>query len=88
MSEKNWVEQTAARNALAIGRIVHYVARGSADGKFPPVCRAAVIAELPENGLPRIVVLNPQGIFFDDVEYNTAGTPGTFHFYDQCKGGS
>lgn len=84
---KNWVTETADKNALAIGRVVHYVARGSDDGKFPPVCRAAMIAELPENGLPRIVVFNPQGIFFDDVEYNTSCQPGTFHFYNQCTGG-
>ncbi len=28
------------------GRIVHYVARGSADGVFPPACRAAILTEV------------------------------------------
>jgi hypothetical protein len=42
----------------SVGRICHYVSRGSADGAFPSVCRAAVIAEvvdtshLPANPLP------------------------------------
>ena len=31
----------------SVGRIVHYMARGSADGVFPPVCRAAIITEVP-----------------------------------------
>jgi hypothetical protein len=30
----------------SIGRNVHYVARGSADGVFPPVCRHAQITEV------------------------------------------
>jgi hypothetical protein len=29
-----------------VGDVVHYVARGSADGRFPPVCRAALITEI------------------------------------------
>lgn len=28
----------------SVGRIVHYVSRGSADGVFKPECRAAIIA--------------------------------------------
>ena len=30
----------------SVGRIVHYVARGSADGLFPKACRAATVAEV------------------------------------------
>lgn len=30
----------------SVGRVVHYVARGSADGVFPAVCRAAVVTEV------------------------------------------
>lgn len=29
----------------SVGRVVHYVARGSADGVFPPACRAATITD-------------------------------------------
>jgi hypothetical protein len=50
----------------SVGRAVHYMARGSADGVFPPVCRAATITEVdPDN--PTVVglsVTNPTGLFF------------------------
>lgn len=65
------------------GRIVHYVSRGSADGVFPPACRAAVVTEVytgsPAAGL---AVLNPSGLFFDQmVPYDEDDkTPGTWHF--------
>lgn len=29
-----------------VGQTVHYVARGSADGRFPSVCRAATVTEV------------------------------------------
>lgn len=32
----------------SVGRVVHYVARGSADGAFPPACRAATVTEVVE----------------------------------------
>lgn len=64
-----------------VGKIVHYVARGSADGVYTPVCRAAIVAEVLEGAtLPvesysheipsdavvaSLVVLNPTGIFFN-----------------------
>lgn len=68
-------------SSLGVGSIVHYVARGSADGVFPPTCRAAIVAEIPEGALPPaeryshelssddvvadLVVLNPSGLFFN-----------------------
>lgn len=53
----------------AVGRWVHYVSRGSADGVFPKVCRAAVITEVADVGLERVhlAVFNPEGIFFDHL---------------------
>lgn len=33
-------------DGLEVGDPVHYVARGSADGRFPPVCRAAIVTEV------------------------------------------
>ena len=32
----------------SIGRIVHYMARGSLDRVYPPVCRAAIITQVDE----------------------------------------
>lgn len=83
------------QEGVAVGRIVHYVARGSADGKFPSVCRAAVITEIDKitiqdavDEIPKVglCVLNPTGMFFDQhVPYAAAGTgnelvPGTWHW--------
>lgn len=65
-----------------VGRIVHYVARGSADGKFPPVHRAAIVAADPVDDYftCNLVVLNPQGIFFDEVAFDPNKSPGTWHW--------
>jgi hypothetical protein len=65
----------------SVGRIVHYVSRGSADGKFPATCRAAVVTEVAEPEQPRLVslaVLNPSGLFFDQlIPYDDGqGAPG------------
>lgn len=68
----------------SIGRIVHYRSRGSADGRFPAVCRAAVVTDIaipPMLGIS-ICVLNPTGIFFDSgVEEDDGDSrPGTWHW--------
>ncbi|MCX5066649.1 hypothetical protein OOJ91_12245 [Micromonospora lupini] len=47
-----------------VARAVHYVARGSADGKFPPACRAAIVTEVGSDGRVGVAVLNPTGVFF------------------------
>jgi hypothetical protein len=67
----------------SVGRIVHYVSRGSADGKFPSVCRAAVITETygarPTSGVHMVglAVLNPTGMFFDaSIPYAPANDEG------------
>jgi hypothetical protein len=49
----------------SVGRIVHYVSRGSADGKFAPECRAAIVTEVAEDGRTvGLCVANPAGLFF------------------------
>lgn len=70
-----------------VGRIVHYVARGSADGVFPSVCRAAVITQVgPRVGLATLgpiglCVMNPTGLFFhEDVAYSEDNAPGSWHW--------
>lgn len=62
----------------SVGRVVHYVARGSADGKFPKACRAADVTEVPERvnqpggtdwdlDTIGLMVKNPTGIFFHSL---------------------
>lgn len=66
-----------------LGRIVHYRARGSVDGKFPPACRAAVITTLrADNGSGvGLAVLNPTGVFFDSgISQDDDLSPGTWHW--------
>jgi hypothetical protein len=72
----------------SVGRIVHYVSRGSADGVFPSVCRAAIVTEVAEmvtDATPTVVglcVLNPEGFFLNrgvaQDEKTKAG--GTWHW--------
>lgn len=73
-----------------VGRSVHYVSRGSRDGKFPSVCWAAVVTELPLLGpdhdeaaelVVTLCVLNPNGILFDHlVCFDDGQGPGTWHW--------
>lgn len=65
----------------SVGRIVHYVSPGSADGQLPATCRAAVVTEVAEPEQPLLLglaVLNPQGLFFDRmIEHDDGqGNPG------------
>jgi hypothetical protein len=73
----------------SISRDVHYVARGSADGKFPKTCRAAKVTEVlggPDQ-LVGLMVMNPTGIFFHSLAdggcaYDGSDDPegGTWHW--------
>lgn len=55
-----------------VGRIVYYKARGSADGVFPKVDRAAIVTDVREHeptSVPsaydvRLTVFNPEGLYF------------------------
>jgi hypothetical protein len=67
----------------SIGRAVHYVARGSADGRFPATCRAATITEVGEDETVGLVALNPSGLFFHPLEMG-----GCAHDEDEKAGGS
>lgn len=52
-----------------VGRVVYYKARGSADGVFPKVDRAAIITEVidSEKDIVSLCVLSPKGMFFDET---------------------
>lgn len=69
---------------MSVGNDVFYVSRGSADGRFPPVKRAAKITEIPneqinDGSVVSLVVFNPTGLFFDqEVRYSADGEPGSW----------
>lgn len=76
-----------------VGTPVHYRSRGSADGVFPPECRAAIVTRVTpsqtwssEGGVVELgplidlCILNPTGMFFDQrIEYDGDLKPGTWH---------
>lgn len=84
--------------SATIGRIVHYVSYGTPGGEFPSVCRAAVVSaveELPNvraedrESLPNqpvdLVVLNPEGLFFNHgVTYDEDHAGGTWHWPERA----
>jgi len=79
----------------SVNRAVHYVSAGSADGKYPSVCRAATITEVADEmpsdlGVWRVglMVVNPTGVHFrplseGGVKYASADdglVPYTWHW--------
>lgn len=62
-----------------VGRIVHQVGRGSADGAFGPACRAAIVTAAPPEPLPDgaidLCVLPPGGMFHDTAVPYHPGRP-------------
>jgi hypothetical protein len=78
----------------SLGDAVHYVARGSLDGKFPPTCRAAIVTEREEAFTPEVdrvglAAINPTGLFFhalSDGGCVRGSGPGQFHDPGECPG--
>jgi hypothetical protein len=62
-----------------IAQPVIYMARGSADGKFPSVPRAAIVTDVLGKDKVRVCVLNPTGIFWSDTLDRGSG-PGNWNF--------
>jgi hypothetical protein len=66
--------------------MVHYVAPGSADGRYPAAHRAAIVAldERTPDGefIPTLMVINPTGTHFaPKVPYDPFGTnPYSWHW--------
>jgi len=77
----------------SVGRAVHYVARGSADGVFPAVCRAADITEThPDDWtVVGLMAKNPTGLFFHPVAVggvtHDPGDPADGAVGARCAGG-
>lgn len=72
-----------------VGRIVHYVSRGSSDGVHPPACRAALINEVTDpagdagGGIVNLTVFIPNGSYnhFDVSHVNAEHAAlGTWHW--------
>jgi len=68
----------------SVNRQVHYVSAGSADGKFPSVCRAATITEVAgavADGVPLVglMVVNPTGVHFRPLSEGGAGYADTVY---------
>lgn len=68
-------------SAPTIGRVVHYVSYGSADGRYESTCRTALITEVRADEVG-LAVLNPTGIFFDRQVRNSENehNGGTWHW--------
>lgn len=75
--------------APTVGRIVHYVSRGSADGQYASECRAAIVTALdpapednPHQVFVSLAVLNPTGLFFHQLclQSEDEKTGGTWHW--------
>lgn len=65
----------------SIGRIVHYQAYGTPGGEFPSVPRAAVIAAVHTDTCVDLVVLNPNGLFFNtSCNYSEEPKPGHWNW--------
>ena len=68
----------------SVGRVVHYMARGSADGVYPPVARAAIITEVGDTwDTIGVFVISPTGMFHRSLfeggcAYDEDGAPGTW----------
>lgn len=76
----------------SVGRVVHYVSRGSADGRFPPLCRAALVTEVAADELTiGLCAVNPTGLFFHMLSdggcaYEAAAvTGGTWHWPERVE---
>ena len=79
---------SSRRKTLAeptVGRSVHYVSPGSADGRYLPAHRAAVITEIPadyeDDQRVNLLVFNPTGIHFaTSVPHNVTAVGYSWHW--------
>jgi hypothetical protein len=77
---------------MQVGDIVHYVSFGTPHGEYTSKCRAAVVAEIPDDQPAKLkphrvslVVLNPMGTFFNqDIVYSPGLNGGTWHEREEC----
>lgn len=76
----------------SIGRVVHFVRPGSADGKHKPAHAAAIITAVPggkgfEDIGISLCVLNPNGLYFNEnVKHDEDQGPSTWHWPEYVPG--
>lgn len=65
-----------------VGRIVHYHSYGTPGGEYLPEPRAAIITACdPKGGVVSLAVLNPTGMFFNEmVPYSDEPRPGHWNW--------
>lgn len=64
-----------------VGRIVHYMTRGSADGLYPPTPFASLITEVVNDTCVHLVTFGPNGMRFEHgVILDRNNKPGTWHW--------
>lgn len=66
----------------SIGRIVHYVSRGSADGVFPPKHYPAIVTEVAPGDIGTCVlwVLTSYGMHIETAVHDEEQAAGTWHW--------
>lgn len=71
----------------SVGRIVHYTSYGTPRGEYPSTCRAAVVAAVSNDTTVDLVVLNPEGLFFNKaVTLDGMSKPGgTWHWPERVE---
>lgn len=72
----------------SIGRIVHYMAHGSADGTYPKKCRAAVVTDVDEQDPDwlHLAVLTPTEVFHNRSQLDGGEQAGgTWHWPERVS---
>lgn len=67
----------------SVGRIVHYMTRGSADRVYPPVPFASIITQVHTDTCVDLVTFGPSGMRFEtsvQFDVNHMNQPGTWHW--------
>ncbi|WP_212758540.1 hypothetical protein [Paenibacillus sinopodophylli] len=68
-----------------VGRVVYYKSRGSKDGAYEPVDRAAIITIVNSPTDVGLCVLNPEGLYFQPT-VNQGTEPGQWDWMPFQKG--
>lgn len=62
-----------------VGRIVHYISRGSADGVYPSTSRAAIVTDAVGMKV-KLTVFNPEGTYYPPQWVKMGQAPGQWNW--------